>query len=753
MAKQIKLFLPWVLVFSGLISFVLQINGITPVLLAAILYCMLIMALPIFSRRFDWLAALPFASGLLCFFCRLFYWDRLDWTRRAENLLLLSFLFSLLILIYRLKLARRFLLFFNHLRLRRRLLILFVFSEFIFVVASHIIVQKNVGLVGDEAHYLVIAQSIARDGDLNVFNQYARGQYREFSDHHLQSHAKIGKGFKHWYSFHLPGLSLTLAPLFFLKLSPPLLIFLIRSYLGLFAALLVLLVYLFVLRIWRNRSLALWAAMVFSMTSPIFFMSIHIFAEIQALLLILSSLYLLFFFQKRSGWPDLLSGLLLGLTVFWGMKYMIFIYLLGIGVIIHFINKRKARRALLFIIFPLIFQLFFSYLYLAYGNFSPMSIYTGVMSESQARTYYENVREISFKSRAETLLDYFFDQRDGLLPYNPFYFFFFPGLFLAIKKIKVYLPLLLVSLAGFVYLFYHAFSTVRPGVCPQARYMVPIMWMLMAFCLVYYRETGNRFFRKIFLAVPFYSFFVIAYQLFNPLTLYQSTTHDQLFRPGLMFQQWSNIHINLPALLPSYIKTVPSLLPPFYRSSQNWAYFPNILMLAVFMILVAVALIRTRRSNLKFVPYLSFAGFFVLFVLFPRPPLFNPILINKPGVIPYLIHGQGFQPAKMAEKKFVLGPEKNHPVLISTRSPAPFMLIQIENPGKTVNSALISLFDRTEGEVQIVPSEKKRVIIDHPEFKKLGSRFYYQFMLQMKGEFLSADSMVVEFYPLKKKRR
>jgi hypothetical protein len=122
-------------------------------------------------------------------------------------------------------------------------------------------------------------------------------------------------------------------------------------------------------------------------------------------------------------------------------------------------------------------------------------------------------------------------------------------------------------------------------------------------------------------------------------------------------------------------------------------------------------------------------------------------------VIPYLIHGQGFQPAKMAEKKFVLGPEKNHPVLISTRSPAPFMLIQIENPGKTVNSALISLFDRTEGEVQIVPSEKKRVIIDHPEFKKLGSRFYYQFMLQMKGEFLSADSMVVEFYPLKKKRR
>jgi hypothetical protein len=111
MGKQIKIFLAWGLVFSGLMSFVLQINRITPLLLAAILYCLLILALHIFPDRFDWIAALPFASGLLCFFCRLFYWDRLDWTRRVENLLLLSFIFSLLILIYRLKLARGFLLF------------------------------------------------------------------------------------------------------------------------------------------------------------------------------------------------------------------------------------------------------------------------------------------------------------------------------------------------------------------------------------------------------------------------------------------------------------------------------------------------------------------------------------------------------------------------------------------------------------------------------------------------------------------
>ena len=55
---------------------------------------------------------------------------------------------------------------------------------------------------------------------------------REFLDvETLPAHGTWGKGYKRIYSYHLPGLSLTLAPFFFVRMPPPLLHFLARSYL------------------------------------------------------------------------------------------------------------------------------------------------------------------------------------------------------------------------------------------------------------------------------------------------------------------------------------------------------------------------------------------------------------------------------------------------------------------------------------------------------------------------------------------
>ena len=370
----------------------------------------------------------PFASGLLIWPMRFFYWDQGDFSRRVENLLLLASLFALCSWVRRRRLAGKFLRYFNSLALKKRLLAIFISSELLFILAAGALVQRGVALVGDEPHYLAISQSLARDGDLNVFNQYFRAGFKEFlAVEKLAAHGTWGKGFKKIYSYHLPGVSLTLAPFFFVKLSPPLLYFLLRSYLGLFAALLALLIYLFCLRLWHSRSLAFFATLVFSLTAPVFFYSFHIFPEIQAMLLTLSALYLLFFKARGNDSRCLWAGLLLGSTIFWGVKYALFIYPICLGFFAYWLYKKKIRSALLLIVFPLLFQaLFFYYLYSAYGNFSPNSVYYGMLSPEQSGAFYETIlKKITLNMRWETLLDYFFDQRDGLLFYNPFIFFCF----------------------------------------------------------------------------------------------------------------------------------------------------------------------------------------------------------------------------------------------------------------------------------------------------------------------------------------
>jgi hypothetical protein len=595
----------------------------------------------------------------------------------------------------------------------------------LFILAAGLLTRRGVALVGDEPHYLAISQSLARDGDLNVFNQYFRGGFKEFLNvERLDAHGTWGKGYKQIYSYHLPGISLTLAPFFFFRLSPPLLYFLLRSFLGLFGALLAVLVYLFCLRLWGSRSLAFFATLVFSLSAPAFFYSFHIFPEVQAMLLVLSALYLLFFKVHGKDSRCLWAGLLLGGTIFWGVKYALFIYPVCLGFFAYWLWKRKFRPAFLLIIFPLLFQaLFFYYLYHAYGNFSPNSVYYGILSPEQARELYNTiVNKITLNMRWETLLDYFFDQRDGLLLYNPFYFFAFPGLLLALKNFKRYRVHLLVVLPAILFVFNHAFSTIRPGYCPQGRYLTPVVWALLLFALIYYRESRNPFFKKIFLSLPLYSFFVSAYQTAQPFTLYQATTHDQLLRPGLMFLNWSNSRIDLPGLLPSYIKTA------------NHGYLPNHVFLAIFLLLVIFALTRGRSASRSrgrgLAAAMIFFGIFALAGLFPRPGLANPQELLGPRDLPCRIY---FEPEAAAgsENATWLGSGKSCRLRIETLVPLKSVRLRVQNRSALEALAMTVLFfDAAAARWQLQPGAASEISLDQPRFLKINSRYGYQFELQ-----------------------
>jgi len=683
----------------------------------------------------------PFSSGILCFLVKQFYWDNFDFSNRVSNLLLISLIFSLMLAILKFGLINKILLFFNKLSLKKRLIIIFILAEFLFIISSYIIVKKGVVLGGDEPHYLVIAQSIAKDFDLNVFDQYARNKYREFINIRLHSHAKVGKGFKKWYSFHLPGVSFTLLPFFFFKIPIPLLYFLVRLYMGLFGALLSVLVYLFSLKIWKNLKLSFFITIVFTLTSPIFFMSIHIFAEVQAILLILSSLYILLFSEKKSYFKILLAGFLLSTSIFWGMKYAIFVYAFSLGFLFFFIKKKEYKKAFLFILFPIIFQLlFFCYLFYAYGNFSPNSIYYGIMNEAQKKELFDVVlKKTPLKMRVETILDYFFDQRDGLLLYNPFYLFAFPGLLIALRKFKIYSIHLLISVASFIYIFYHGFSTVRAGYCPQARYLVPVLWTLMLFSIIYYLETENRFLKKIFIFIPIYSVFVVIYQVFNPFTLYQTTTHDYLYRPGLMFQHWSNLYLRLPNFLPSFVKV-----------NSNERYIPNLVFLFLFILFVIFSFKKVKKENIKFLFPISFLFLFVIFSLFPRVPLFNPTLVTKSGAMPHLIYNANFYPAKKNKIEFEITDNGYYRYTISTIKKANYFVIELKKAKEDETKVEVYNFDRKMGDV-VCLSETRKIYIKDPEFKKIKNKFYYQFTINIKSKNLKQAILYLQLYPLKRK--
>jgi hypothetical protein len=377
---------------------------------------------------------------------------------------------------------------------------------------------------------------------------------------------------------------------------------------GLFGSLLAVLIYMLAGKITGKDDFSLFIALAFVLTAPVFFLSIHVYPEIQVLLLLLAALYLLFYSGERTPIKLTTAGFLLGMTIFWGLKYAIFIYLYSLGLAVFFILKKQGRNALWFILFPLVFQvLFFGYLYSAYGTFSPGAVYQGIHGQLPRNSYWNTLfHKIPLQNRVETMLDYFFDQRDGLLPYNPLYLFAFPGFLIAVKKIKKYRSYLLVSLPAFAYLGYHAFSTIRAGYCPQGRYLVPVLWVMLLLIIIYYRETPNRLNKKFLLAVPVFSLFTVVYQVLHPLTLYQPTTHGITQRAGLLFTGWSNSVINLPALLPSYVKIPGNLQHP-----------PNIVFLFLLLLFTVFSLVKIRYSRLTPVTCFSFLVLFTLFCLFP----------------------------------------------------------------------------------------------------------------------------------------
>jgi hypothetical protein len=325
---------------------------------------------------------------------------------------------------------------------------------------------------GDEPHYLLIARSIVRDGDVNLANDYGEQKYLEFYPGRLAAHAVAGnKGPDYLYSHHFPGISALIAPFYILGSrtgKSAVLVGMSRFPLAVLSALLAALLFLFVSDLVAKRAAALLVWALFALASPFVFYSYLIYSELPAALIALFILWAIVLKRNISAFMLILSGAGIGLMLWFGIKYLPLAggVFLAAAASIMLDSKNKIRDVLglsasAFV--PLVLLIVF--LKSLWGNVSPFVIYRG----APVSEYFKHgVIEIG-----NHFLGLLLDQRIGILVWGPYLLLFVPGLVLLFRKRRREFFLLLTPLAA--WLVFSSLVYSWGAYCPPGRPLLPVL--------------------------------------------------------------------------------------------------------------------------------------------------------------------------------------------------------------------------------------------------------------------------------------
>ena len=506
--------------------------------------------------------------------------------------------------------------------LKKKLLILFLLALVIFNFGSVLMKKGGISYSGDEPHYLLIAHSLLKDGDFKVANNYADNDYSAYMPEGVKLDVHLAPG-TDGYSMHSPGISILLFPFYALGslFSKSSLYYFLRFGMSIFGALLSLQIFLYARQEWKNEKIAWTLWFVFISTSPIFFYSLHIYPEIVLALFSLTIFRMLRFTSFFTKPQLLFIGILLG-SFLWlhTVKYMFilipfFLYCLWI-----LLKKQKIGWKVLYFmagpIFLVLLHTLFSYS--LYGSLSPFSVsLKGTTTSTESINFIKGLFvDIPWKIRLETLLDYFFDQRDGLLLYAPVYLFGFLGLIeLGRRNIRKLLTILFLTAP---YVLGLAFLAQRGAYAPQARTQTAVFWAMGIFLGYFLVYNAKKIFSYIFSAALVLSFAVVYVLLKNPWALYQSTTFGETQRAGQLFLHLSNLHFYLPQFLPSFQKI------------ENRGWIPNYIWILVFVLFIKKHTFKTKLSVHVGIVCLILVLVFLWGVLFPRFILQSPTNMTLP---------------------------------------------------------------------------------------------------------------------------
>lgn len=314
------------------------------------------------------------------------------------------------------------------------------------------------GLVGDEPHYLIIADSLMKDGDLQIENNHQRRDYRSYFALELRPDYMTRGVNNQIYSIHAPGLPALALPIYAVAGYRGVIVFI-----AFLAALAALSIFTLAERLaGRAAAVLTWLAVCFSV--PFVPYAWMIFPEMPGALIVSWCALWLWDEQERSPRVWVWRSLALGLLPWLHTKFVLLAAVFGAAFALRLIRRRPALLAWILPASVLGVAWLFSFK-LIYGSFNP---------ESQYGSY--GMATILFSNIPHGLIGILFDQKFGLLLYSPIYLAAIAGLWLLLRQPAFrWQSAVLVAAAGVF-----AGSTVRlymfwGGSSAPARFLVPIL--------------------------------------------------------------------------------------------------------------------------------------------------------------------------------------------------------------------------------------------------------------------------------------
>jgi len=314
--------------------------------------------------------------------------------------------------------------------------------------------QLQVGPQGDEPHYLMVADSILRDHDVSLQDDYAAGRYRDFFSGTLEPHYRVRGRHGDVVSLHAVGLSLLILPAYAAGGYPA-----ASFFMALVAALLAREIRELV-RSWSGSDgLAEATGWLVALSPPLVHYAGLIFTEVPAALAVAVALR-----RGRDPWSaSRPAGAAWALAIA-ALPWLNVRYAVVAAALLAFaLCGRPPKRAAVILSVSLVLSAIAVALwhYHVYGFFDP-------------RRVYGRKPELSLGLLPEGIQGLLLDQEFGLLPYAPVFALAVPGV-VALFATSRRLGAAVLALVAIVLLTAGSWPMWRGGFNPPARFLVPVL--------------------------------------------------------------------------------------------------------------------------------------------------------------------------------------------------------------------------------------------------------------------------------------
>jgi len=397
---------------------------------------------------------------------------------------------------------------------------------------------------GDEPNYLLLTQSILKDGDLQIENNQIRGDYAPYFHGRLAlDYLRRGTN-GHIYSIHAPGLSVAIAPAFALGGYPGVVVFL-----SMVAALGGALLWSTAYRATQNAGAAWFAWAVWALTVPFFFQAFSVFPDgFGATLVLFAAVPLIVNvsgdgeIERLSNGRWLATGAALAALPWLHTRFSLIAGALGLFLVLRLLQSAGGRaRVPLLLAIPVVGAVaWFLFFKTIYGTFNPAAPYAGY-TQSEVSNILTGLPAL------------FLDQQFGILPNAPVYVFGLLGLAMLARE----RPRLALELSGTAVVYLLSSSAYHMwwgGSSAPARFAIPILPLLALPSAWLWSGAKHRATRAMAIAALLVSLVVTA--------LMVSVDGGRLaynFRDGFSrLAEWVSPTVDLSTALPSFFRQTSS---------------------------------------------------------------------------------------------------------------------------------------------------------------------------------------------------